>query len=309
MLDELAAADRPVRVDQIQQALAVFHVLLAEGREPGSPGWLADLDVIGIPEHFDRVSVASARDVLRALRDGAGHDRRDSVKSALLQGLSSVVEALRPGSPAPATALSEVRRFSSECAGVLLLVAPMVRFGWAERILDTQFGVGYGPRAVTYLLAGIGLAACGRFSASVERLDSAIALLAGWIDQPHLGGLREMLASDRMDLRADLLRALVRDSYSDEDARTWASTFGRLAVVLIRDFTSRIRGFTQATPEFITREVLATSGRVTLDDTHIVVALTASPLHVALHMSSADEAVDGVWWLGSRRIDYELEGL
>jgi hypothetical protein len=307
MFDELPRSEPLRRLEDVRHAMAVFHILLADGQDPANAGWLEELDAIDVPEWFDRATGAAARRTLVVLRDAARHQPQAS-KSVLLQILSAV-EALRQSSTAPSPPSLNVWRFSSDCAGALLLVAPLLRLGWAERALETRLGVELGPRAVTYLVAAIGLAACGRFSESVDRLDPAIALLAGWSDQPHVGGLREMLASDRPDLRADLLRALAHGGHNHDDARTWASTLQRLAADVIRDFTARIRGFTHASPEFMTRQVLATAGSITVDDARIVVALAASPLHVALHMSSADETVEGVWWLGGRRVEYELEGL
>jgi hypothetical protein len=48
---------------------------------------------------------------------------------------------------------------------------------------------------------------------------------------------------------------------------------------------------------------------VLVEDKRLLVVLDANPWAVALHISGADEALEGVEWLGRRPVEFVLEGL
>lgn len=200
---------------------------------------------------------------------------------------------------------------SSECAGLLLLVGLLDRLGWVQRIRISSLASRLESRALNFCLAAL----AGRLlrqSPESERLDPGLSLFAGWLEPAFvdLGGFRNFLVSQSETEQADLLDLLAdneekaRDGFSD-----WTETFDYLANILIREFASRVRGFRQASPAFVIKTFFRQPGRIFVDDKRILVILQSNPFHVALHISSMDESVESVSWLGGRRLEFQLEGL
>ncbi len=205
---------------------------------------------------------------------------------------------------------------SSDCAGLFLLVSLLNRLGWPEIIRRSSVDVSLGPRAITYILAGLGLAVLGRFVDAPkqpewpERIDPGLALFAGWLDEPHLAGLRSFLASGSPSMRSELLVALVRDTDLPNGCSDgWATTLDFLAAQVVRTFAGRVRGFKHASRPFVVKHFLALPGRIRVSGEQLTVVLPPSPFHVALHLSGMDDTTESVDWLGGRRVHFQLEGL
>jgi hypothetical protein len=199
---------------------------------------------------------------------------------------------------------------TSRCAGLFLLVDPVRRLGWPEALRTSALWARHGPRALTYVLAGVGVAVLGRSSAGVESLDPGVALFAGWLGEPYLAGFAQGLATAPADVREDLLRRLDPDGEGfDGCGGSWDAVFDRLAERLVAAFTGRVRGFRKASRRFVTERVLAVPGRIGVDPPRVRVLLEPNPLWVAVHLSGLDEAVDGVSWLEGYRLELLLEGL
>jgi hypothetical protein len=211
----------------------------------------------------------------------------------------------------------EARWVDSDLASMFLLVGVVRRLGWPARIRMSRCWEEYGPRALTYTLAGTALAIAGR-PIDLSEADPGLLLFAGWIDQPDVRGFRRWLDGSATvnpgnDDRRDLLASLLDDE-SDEERPTgaeasWESTFGLLAHTLVRQFARSLRGFRQSGDRFIIDRLLSASGRVLVEPERLVVSLEPNPLWVAVRLSGADSPIDSVEWLSNRRLELELGGL
>jgi hypothetical protein len=248
---------------------------------------------VGRPAH---PAVACILAALRALvvRFAAGHPPR------ALADLAEAIEQLRPLAPAPGT--QGERWVSSDVAGLFLLVGSLERLDWPRRWLAGPLGAQHGPRAVSYLLGGLALALVGRFSEAIGPLDPGVAIFAGFFGEPDLGGMRRFFA-------APLPGGLAEARAVSASAQTWAGELETLADLLVRTFAVRIRGFRDASRAFLVSRLIATPGRVRIEDHRIQVRLAPNPLHIALHVSGIDYAVGPLAWYGGRSVDLELEGL
>jgi len=200
---------------------------------------------------------------------------------------------------------------SSECAGLLLLVGLVDRLGWAQRIRISSLGSRLESRALNFCLAALAVRLLGQ-SLETKRLDPGLLLFAGWPEPASvdLTGFSNFLVSLSETEQNDLLDLLTDTEENDKDSfRDWMATFDCLAGVLTREFSSRVRGFRKANAAFVIKTFFSQPGRIFIDDKRILVILQANPFHIALHISSMDESVESVSWLGGRRLEFQLEGL
>jgi hypothetical protein len=231
--------------------------------------------------------------------------------SGSLAELADLMAELQP-MVSPASATKDEGWVSSDCAGLMLLVGLLSRFGWAEQFYDSPCGAAYGHRAITYCMAGLGLAILDRFHAAPAYLDPGLAMFAGWLkpEAVDMAGFRHFLAAGSPAERRQMLVDLTGETAElDRACASWAATFDALAERLIREFAVRVRGFRQASRAFVARHFLALHGRINVRDDKVTVILAPHTFHVALHSSSLDEAVAAVTWLGGRRVEFHLEGL
>jgi hypothetical protein len=199
---------------------------------------------------------------------------------------------------------------SCQYAGLFLLTGLLIRLEWPHAIAQSTLGKVLGPRALTYLLATVGLAIVGKLEPVPTRLDPGLALFAGWTGEADMSGLRDFVSWQDPAIRRELLAALTSGGKGVmEFADSWEATLQYVAGHLIQNLAGRVRGFRQASRAFVVARVLAVPGRIRLGERTIVVTLDANPFHVALHLSSLDETVESVGWLGNRRMEFVLEGL
>jgi hypothetical protein len=231
--------------------------------------------------------------------------------------LSRTLERIQSQVPAIGAATARqlaARWVDSDLASMFLLAGVVRRLGWPERIRMSRCWEEYGPRALTYTLAGTALAIAGR-PIDLSEADPGLLLFAGWIDQPDVRGFRRWLdgSAAANDDRRALLASLLDDAQDEERPNgaeaSWESTFAHLAHTLVRQFARSLRGFRQSGDRFIVDRLLSTSGRVLVEPDRLVVCLEPNPLWVAVRLSGADSPVDSVEWLSNRRLELELGGL
>jgi hypothetical protein len=229
------------------------------------------------------------------------------------QKLDSLSQLLFELSPLPVITSSAAEKrahwVSSECAGVLLLVGLLDRLGWVQRIRTSSVGLRIESRATNFCLAALALRLLGP-SPESDRLDPGLLLFAGWPEpaSADLAGLRKFLMT-LSEIEQEELVDLLTDSEERKLASGWITTFDHLANDLIREFSSRLRGFRDAKPSFVIKTFISQPGRIFIDDKRILVILQSNPFHIALHISSMDEAVESVSWLAGRRLDFQLQDL
>lgn len=226
--------------------------------------------------------------------------------------IASLTQLLRDLTPKPVTPVETGKQsywLSGDCAGLLLLVGLVQRFEWTRRIMETSLGQRWGPRAVVCCLAGLALRILGK-PLGVNDLDPGAAVFAGWLApaSADLNLMRIVLSSASDEDRLELLRAL-NVSEIEKVSGDWVQTFDCLADSLVREFAARVRGFRKAIPAYVVNTFLRQVGRICIDDKRIFVLLQPNPFHIALHISSADEPVESISWLGNRRLEFQLENL
>jgi hypothetical protein len=202
----------------------------------------------------------------------------------------------------------EARWKSTDCAGLFLLISVLEKLEWEDRITRSSLNPTYGPRLLTYILAGVASAILDRFSEEPTYLDAGMALFSGWIDQPNLGGLRAFLASASIETQRDLLQELLGEERTEGSSINWLTCFDSLGNHLIQEFTKQIRCFGKPSRSFVVKNFVALPGRIGIEETRLVVVFTSSPLHVVLHLSGLDDPVEAIGWLGGRRIEFQTEG-
>jgi hypothetical protein len=217
--------------------------------------------------------------------------------------LHSVLDALRPLVPsaaslvAPASSGAATNWIVSDYAGLLLMLSTVRRLGlW--RLTRTPEFVRFGERrALSFLLAGLGLNLLARWNLEVP-IEPAVALFAGMFEEPDRAGMRQFFRESDVRGIADFVQA-----------GTWDEALDLGATELARNFASRVRGFRQASRDAVVKQFIRVRGRVLVEKTRLVVVLQPSPWAVALHLSSMDEPIERAEWLEERRVDFVLEGL
>jgi hypothetical protein len=200
------------------------------------------------------------------------------------------------------------RWIDSDLASVLLLVPVVIRLGWPQRIRASRRWETYGPRALTYSLAGAALALVGRPPVLTD-VDRGLLVFAGWTGEPDVAGFRHWLDAASIDDRRDVLEALLGRDDAVAAAGEWVSTFQALAHALTRRFAEDLRGFRRSSDRFVVQRFLSTPGRVLIEPERLFVSLEPNPLWVAVHLAGADSPVAAARWLGDRRVEFELGGL
>jgi hypothetical protein len=129
------------------------------------------------------------------------------------------------------------------------------------------------------------LAAISQHVVQADAIDPAVALFSGCIgDFDHAGFRRYRQGSDQGEIE-------------------------RRALELVDAFRARIRGFRKSPAAAIVRQFLRQPGRFRVEDRRITIVLDPAPAHVALHLSSLDEPVPSLSWLGGRSLEFVLGGL
>lgn len=301
----------PRRVLHALMSLAALAQLF---RSAEATEWSQDLSVVSLAEYVKEPLHPVVLEVLKEVRNlvqAKRQNSRDKARvSSTLTELTHLVAELRPLLSTTGSQNNDILWISSDCAGLFLLIGVLKKLGWPERIPRSSLGSSHGTRAVTYVLAGLGLAVLGRFVESPDRLDPGLALFAGWVGDPNLAGLRRFFASwsaaDRLAVLAELDEGTEGTAEATE---SWSTTFDYLAERVVCEFMRRVRGFRQASRSFVVKNFFALPGRISVEEKRIVVQLAPSPFHVALHISSMDESVESVSWLDGRRLEFHLEGL
>src|SRR5262249_21394272 len=152
-----------------------------------------------------------------------------------------------------------------------------------------------GPRALSFLLVAIGTSLLGNWSPEAP-LDPAVALFGGAIAVVDRVGLKQFFAEVDVKAISDLIQA-----------ETWGKVVDDLANEMTRIFAKRVRGFRQASRKAVVEQFVRVRGRVLVDEQRLLVVLDPSPWSVALHISGMDQPLDGIEWLGGRRVEFVLE--
>jgi hypothetical protein len=203
---------------------------------------------------------------------------------------------------------AEPKGISTDCAGLYLMIRVLNKLGWEDQLARSFLGATYGPRLLTYTLAGVALAILGRFSEELTFIDPGIALFSGWIGAPDLHGFRSFLAAGSDEIRQGLLERLLTQATAIEYSATWQTCFDALANCLIQEFTEQIRCFGKPSRSFVVKNFVALPGRILIEENRLLVKFTSSPLHVVVHMSGLDDQVEPIGWLGGRRIEFQADG-
>lgn len=301
----------PRRVLYALMSLAALAQLI---RSAEVSEWSHELSAASLAEYIKEPLHPVVLEVLEEVRNLVQTKRRSSRAkagvSSTLTELTHLIAELRPLVSITGNHNNDIRWMSSDCAGLFLLIGVLNKLGWPERILRSSLGSAHGPRAVTYVFAGLGLALLGRFDDAPERIDPGLALFAGWVGDPDLGGLRRFFASGSAADRLAVLTELDEGTEGTAEAtESWSTTFDYLAERVVCEFTRRVRGFRQASRSFVVKSFFAIPGRIGVKEKRMVVQLAPSPFHVALHISSMDESVESVSWLDGRRLAFHLEGM
>jgi hypothetical protein len=233
-----------------------------------------------------------------------GSGERRTEFATLFEELSSATKFANRQSHA-----RNIKWVSTDCAGLFLLIKVIERLGWAERLGRLSFDSASGPRLLTYVLAGIGLATLGRFEEVLAYLDPGLALFSGWIEASDLGGLHRFFALEPARTRRDILVELLGNAVTEDASTNWQACFDLLANYLAQEFARRIRGFGRSSRSFIVKNFIALPGRIRIEETRLLVVFSSSPLNAVVHMSRLDDPVEEVAWLGRRGIEFEPYGL
>lgn len=217
--------------------------------------------------------------------------------------LFSVLDALRPFVPSAASPISDsgagatVKWLVSDCAGVLLMLSIVRRLDLWRFIRKPEFVRFGGPRALSFFLAGVGMALLKSWDFA-DPVEPAVALFAGIFSEPDLAGMRQFFSETEVSAVVEFV-----------PAETWAEALDRAATELARALASRVRGFRLASREAVVKQFIRVRGRVLVEETRLLVVLEPSPWAVALRLSGMDEPLERVEWLGERRVEFVLEGL
>lgn len=298
--------------DQTFQALIAWAFLLAPGAWTSSGDWneqAATTGAIGFAKRgFGNFAESLAERMGQSLPSTLSKLVKEAGERAP-NPLGELLVRLRPAVSLSVDAESD-RLVSSDCAGLWLLAGIVSKLGWPGRLAHSSRGATYRERAITYTLTGIGLAALGRWTNAPTRIDPGLALFAGSFGEPDLAGFRRFMAEADLSAGSELLRRLVPDDPTiEQSAKSWSATFDCLAAQLIRELTSRLPGFRQASRTFVAKTCLAVSGSIVVEEKRVVVSLPSTPFNVVIHLSGVDSPIESVGWLGGRRLEFRLDGL
>jgi hypothetical protein len=333
---KLVSSDSPAArvLASRRRALLIFLELVADGQTAISSQWsprrvlyaLIALDtLVSVTRSWPREtwrqqltpallagSAGSLNPTILAVLEQFGRFAAEPDENTRQQKLAPLVQLLQSLANNVGATTELQKQFhivSGDCVGFLLLAGLIDRFRWPRHILQSSLGQRWGDRAVTCCLAGLAQHLLQKDSD--KDLDPGVAVFAGWLEPASANRtlLQSILSSASDEDRADLIERLAGTPEDKTLASDWFKTFGQLGGFLLREFASRIRGFRNATPEFIVNTFLKQPGRIVIDDERIYVTLQPNPFHVALHLSGVDEPIDSVTWLGNRRLQFQLEGL
>ena len=272
----LLAGGAPASVDEPE---------LLTGGAPALPRWckavLDELRVVGQRPFHQGASVG-------------GHSRP-------LLDLLSALEDLRnevPSAVKPTAGPQRVVQWiSSDCCGVLLMLSVVRRLDWWRWVRTAEFMRFGGPRALSFLLAGVGMTLLGGWRVG-DSLDPAVALLSGMFAEPDRAGMRQFFAEAEVGTLAEVTQA-----------PNWPEALEDLATQLAGEFAARVRGFQKASRSSVVRQFVRIPGRVCIEESGLRVLLGSTPWAVALHVSGMDAALERVEWLADRRVEFSLQGL
>jgi hypothetical protein len=197
---------------------------------------------------------------------------------------------------------------STDCVGLFLLIRVLDKLGWEDRLAQSSLSATYGPRLLTYTLAGVSSAILGRFNEEPAYVEAGVALFSGWMDAPDLRGFRAFLASGSVETRRDLLQGLLGQERAAQYSADWLTCFDSLANYLIQEFTEQIRCFGKPSRSFVVKNFVTLPGRIGMEEKRLVVSFTSSPLYVVIHLSGLDDPIEAISWLGGRRIEFQSDG-
>lgn len=308
--DEQGAGESPWTPRRVLHVLMALDILTAVTRGLDPTMWPDQLEaeVLQRSGHSLNPNVVTLLEQVSAQAIQAGNG---SIRDPKFNSLKALLEELAAGANLTGVPLTTNSIWlSSECAGLFLLVGLLDRLRWPQRIQAT-FGPINGPRALVFCLAGLALRLLD-LPLDANRLDSGISIFAGWLEpaSADLAACRSFLSSTTDAERFELLKELDnRVEVAKDAASDWGKTFDCLGQRLTREFAERVRGFRKANASFIARNFFRQTGRICIEEKRILVILEHNPFHIALHISSMDEAVESVSWLGGRRLEIQLEGL
>jgi hypothetical protein len=213
-----------------------------------------------------------------------------------LATIETVLADLRGLVPSAVTPGQAGRWVRSDCCGVLLLLSTVRRMGLWRLAAEPEFVKFGGPRAFSFVIVAAGMKLLDEWDPD-GRIDPAVALFAGLFSEVDRAGLKQFFASEA---------PVIADSIC---GGTWPEALENLATEMSRAFAQRVRGFRQASRETVVKQFLRVPGRVLVEDQRLLLVLDANPWAVALHISGMDEALEGIEWLGGRRVEFVLEGL
>ena len=214
-----------------------------------------------------------------------------------LPNLYSVLADLRRLVPTAVTPGQSGKWIVSDCCGVLMLLSTVRRMDVWHLAFEPEFLKFGGPRALSFLLAAAGMTLFGEWGPE-DAIDPAVALFAGIFSALDHAGLRQFFTASNVRAVPHPVRG-----------QAWPEALDNLATEMARDFAQRVRGFRQASREAVVKQFIRAPGRVSVEEQRLRVVLSPNPWAVALHISGMDESLEGVDWLGGRRVEFLLEGL
>lgn len=216
-----------------------------------------------------------------------------------LAALNTVLSDLRPLLPSAARSGRPGRWIQSQNCGILLFLSTAQHMGFFRVAGKAEFETFGGPRAVSFLLAALGMTLAGQPSWDMDDpMDPAVLLFAGVLAEFDRAGMKHFFSQVNPHVVSD--RA---------GGGTWHDALQLLAADLASQFAQRVRGFRQASRAAVVKQFIRIPGRILVEDDRLLVILSATPWAVALRISAMDESLQGIEWLPGRHVDFVLEGL